>query len=465
MEGTRQGPAMPVIPPLRDGEPVQAVETPRERRPLRRIALIALGAVALVLALMYGLRFFTYASAHETTDDAMIDADQVQVTSKITERVERVFVDTNQPVRKGQLLVALDDVDARTRLSQAQAAVAAQRAQARAAEAGVDLTRDTQVAQKLQSSGGIAQAQAGISSASDQARSSAQQIAVSSAGVDAARAQLKVAQDALPGALENLRRASADLKRTQSLVSSGDIAAQQLDASRAAYEAARSQYAQAQANVAAVAANGDEAQQRLDAQRFTSSSSAAQIDVQRAQLTTAQGHYEESAAPSRVPAQQAQADAAQAQVASLQAQLQTARNNLTYTRIVSPIGGYVGQKVVEIGQTVAPGESLLTLIPATHVYVTANFKETQIGHMRVGQEVDINVDAYKGVKFVGHVQDLSPASQNKFSLVPAQNATGNFVKVTQRVPIRILFDRVENGNLSNYTLRPGMSVETSVKVK
>ena len=465
MEGTRQSPAMPVIPPLRDGEPVQAVENPPERKPLRRIALIAIGAIALVLALVYGLRFLAYASAHESTDDAMIDADQVQVTSKITERVERVFVDTNKPVRKGQLLIALDDVDARSRLIQAQAAVAAQRAQARAAEAGVVLTRDTQVAQNIQSSGGIAQAQAGISSAADQARSSSQQIAVASAGVDAARAQLKAAHDALPGALENLRRASADLKRTQSLVASGDVAAQQLDASRAAYQAARSQYSQAQANVAAVAANGDEAQQRLDAQRFTSSSSAAQIGVQRGQLTTAQGHYEESAAPSRVPAQQAQADAAVAQVGSLQAQLQTARNNLTYTRILSPINGYVGQKIVEIGQTVAPGESLLTLIPVAHVYVTANFKETQIGHMRVGQEVDINVDAYKGVKFVGHVQDLSPASQNKFSLVPAQNATGNFVKVTQRVPIRILFDRVENGNLSNYPLRPGMSVETSVKVK
>jgi membrane fusion protein (multidrug efflux system) len=166
-----------------------------------------------------------------------------------------------------------------------------------------------------------------------------------------------------------------------------------------------------------------------------------------------------------VPASQAQADAAQAQVASLKSQLGTAADNLSYTRIFSPINGFVGEKNVDIGQTVAPGESLLTLVPSTNVYITANFKETQIGHMHKGQEVDISVDAYKGVAFVGHVEDLSPASQNKFSLVPAQNATGNFVKVTQRVPIRILFDRVENGNLSDYPLRPGMSVETSVKVK
>ena len=466
MEGSRQAaPVAPPLPPLREDAPANVAAAPAARRPARNVLLFALGALALVVALVYGVRFFLYASAHETTDDAMIDADQVQVTSKISERVDRVFVDTNQPVRKGQLLVALDEVDARARLSQAEAAVEAQRAQARAAQAGVELTRDTQLAQQVQSSGSIAQARAGISSAAEQARSSAGQIAVAAAAVDAARAQVRAAQDALPGALQNLRRASADLDRTKSLVRTGDVAAQQLDAARAAYEAARSQYSQTQANVAAAVANADEASQRLDAQRFATSSTAAQVGVQRAQLTTAQGHYEESAAPSRVPAQQAQADAAEAQIASLQAQLQTAHNNVTYTRIVSPIDGYVGQKIVEIGQTVAPGESLLTLIPAGHVYVTANYKETQIGRMRVGQEVDIKIDAYKGVPFEGHVQDLSPASQNKFSLVPAQNATGNFVKVTQRVPIRVLIDRVRGGKLSDYALRPGMSVETSVKVK
>ena len=121
----------------------------------------------------------------------------------------------------------------------------------------------------------------------------------------------------------------------------------------------------------------------------------------------------------------------------------------------------MGQKNVEIGEVVSPGESLLTLIPDSHIYITANFKETQIGHMHVNDPVDISVDAYKGVKFTGHVDDLSPASQNKFSLVPAQNATGNFVKVTQRLPVRILFDHPD----AKYKLRPGLSVEASVKVK
>jgi len=465
MEGTRH--AAVAAPPAgrRDGESVADDGVKAGPSPAVRVGIIVGASILVLLALVYGIRFLVYASAHETTDDATVDADEVQITSKIAERVDRILVDTNAPVRRGQLLVQLDDVDEKTRLAQARAAVDAQRAQARAAQENVALTAATQSAQNEQNRGSIAQADAAIRSAAQQAKSAAGQIAVAGAQVDAARAQLKVAQDAVPGALQNLRKASADLQRTTSLVSTGDLAASELDSVRAEYEAARSQYSQAVAQASAAQANLAEAQQRLAAQRYATSSTAAQVGVQEAQLTTAQGHFAESSAPERVGAEQAQADAAQAQVVSLDAQLATAQNNLNYTRITSPIDGYVGQKNTEIGQTVAPGESLLTLIPARHVYITANYKETQIGRMKVGQEVDISVDAYKGVKFVGHVDNLSPASQNKFSLVPAQNATGNFVKVTQRLPVRILVDRVENGRLADYALRPGMSVETSVKVK
>ncbi len=467
MEGTRQGPATapPVAPGRANGEPLAVAEAKSGPNPTVRLILIAVGIVVLLVAIVFGIRFLAYATTHETTDDATIDADEIQITSKISERVDKILVDTNQPVRKGELLVQLDDRDERDRYSQALAAYNAQRSQARAAQETVSLTRDTQAAQNLENTGGIQQARAGISSASEQAKASAQQIAVAQAGVDAARAEFKAARDSVPGALENLRRASADLTRTESLVATGDEARAQLDADRAAYQAARSQYDAAVANATAAEAELDEASQKLNSQRFATSSTQAQVGVQQAQLTTAQGRLQESDAPSRVPAQQAQADAAEAQVASLHSQLGTAADNLSYTRISSPIDGYVGQKNVDIGQTVAPGESLLTLVPSSHVYITANYKETQIGKMRRGQEVDIAVDAYKGVNFIGHIENLSPASQNKFSLVPAQNATGNFVKVTQRVPIRILFDRVEGGNLADYPLRPGMSVETSVKVK
>ncbi len=459
MEGTRQT-AAPVAAGAR-GSADSGTRARSGPSPAVRLLLIVLGVVVLIVAIVLAVRYFAYASTHETTDDAIIDADQVQVTSKIAERVNRVLIDTNQRVRRGEVLVQLDDVDEGNRYAQAAAAVAAQRASARAALANVTLTRDTQNAQNLENTGGIAQARAGITGAAEQARASDQQIAVAVAAVDAARAQFKAAQDAIPGALQQLRRADADLRRTSSLVSTGDVAVTQLDADRATYEQARSTFAQARANVTAAQANLDQAQQRLDSQRFTTSSQQAQIGVSQAQLTTAQGRYQESSAPSRVSAEQATAQAQNAQVGSLLAQLKTARDNLGYTRIAAPITGYVGQKNVEIGEVVSPGQSLLTLIPSNHIYVTANFKETQIGHMHVNDEVDINVDAYKGVKFVGYVEDLSPASQNKFSLVPAQNATGNFVKVTQRLPVRILFDHPD----PKYLLRPGLSVETSVKVK
>ncbi|MDQ2908121.1 MAG: HlyD family secretion protein [Candidatus Eremiobacteraeota bacterium] len=461
MEGTRPG-----TPPAATGsrgETHDAVQGGRS--PALRLILIALGIVVVLVIVWAAVPYLAYSSTHETTDDATVDSSQVQVTSQISERVQKILVGTNQYVHRGQLLIVLDSASERDRYAQALAAVQAGNAQTRAAQENVALTRDTQSAQNLQNTGAIAQAQAAITSADKNASSAQQQIAVAQAGVAAADAQVRAAQDALPGALQNLRRADADLKRTASLVSTGDIAASQLDAARATEAAARSSYAQTQANVAAAQAALGEAQQRLDAQRYAASSQLAQVGVQRAQLTTAQGHYQESSAPSRVPAEQAQADAQKAQISSLQAALKTVTDNLSYTEIRAPIDAFVGEKDVEVGQTVGVGVPLLTLIPSTDVYITANYKETQIGRMHVGDEVDISVDAYRGVKFVGHVSSLSPASQNSFSLVPSQNATGNFVKVTQRLPVRIVFDRVRNGNLADYPLRPGLSVETSVKVK
>jgi membrane fusion protein (multidrug efflux system) len=464
METTRQAPKAP--------DPIQAApaapsppaaEGPPEKKamnPALRAVLIVAGAIVLVVVLIAVIRFLAYATTHQTTDDAQIDSDQVDVTSKIAERIDRVLVDTNQQVTKGQLLIQLDDRDERQRYLQAKASHDALIQQARAAQANVALTRDTVAAQSLQSTGSIAQAESAISGASEQARSASQQIAAAQAAVAAAQAEVRSATDAVPAAGQNLQKAQADYNRTASLVKTGDIAASQLDAARAALAVARSSYSQSQANVAAAQADLDQAQQKLDAQRFASAGVAAQIGVEQGTLTTAQGHLAESSSPNHVAAEQATADAASAQIATAEAQLKTAQDQLSYTQIRSPINGYVGAKNIEIGATVQPGQALLTIIP-NRIYVTANFKETQIGNMRDGQSVDIGVDAYKGVNFEGRVQTISPASENKFSLVPAQNATGNFVKVTQRVPVRIVFVNPD----AKYPLRPGMSVEASVKVK
>ncbi len=412
----------------------------------RRIAIVG-GAIVLLALLLWGLNYFAYARTHESTDDARIDAPTTSVTSKITERVDAILVDTGQPVRRGQLLIQLDSRDELSRLQQAQAAVTAQRAQAVAAQSNVALTQQTVAAQAAEGAGGIQQAQSGISSAQSNVSAAHGQVDVAAAGVDAAQA-------AVPAAQQAVARAQADLQRTRSLVISGDLPRAQLDAARAGAAAAASQYAEALANVAA-------ARNRVAAAQALVGGAASGVGSAQGSLQTAQGKYQEAASPSRIAASQAQANAALANVASIQAQLQLAKDQLNYTRVRSPIDGYVGAKNVEVGQTIGPGTPLISIIPSRNVFVTANYKETQVGRMRVGQNADIKVDAYKGTVFRGHVAAINPASQSTYALIPAQNASGNFIKVTQRIPVKIVFDHPP----ANFVLRPGMSVETAVQVK
>jgi membrane fusion protein (multidrug efflux system) len=412
-----------VLPKAPNGK-AGPVETPAEpevdqaRPPRRRLFLIGGGVLALVLILFFGIPWLLYAFSHQSTDDAIVDADVVAVTSKIPERIDNILVTTNQPVRKGQLLMVLDNKDEIARLAQAQAqydlAVANQRT----------LTK---------------QNQGGVSQAAGNAGAAQAQVPVAQAGVSQAQAQLQVAQAQIPAAQAAYDRAAADYARTDSLVKTGDVPAQQLDEMRANEAQAAAGLRAAENNVGASEAAVIAASERVSAE--SASAVAAQGGV-----TTAEGKLEQAADPS--------------QVESAKAQLDLAKRNLTYTRIYAPIDGFIGQKSAEVGQTVNSGLTLMTLIP-NNIYVTANYKETQMGNMHVGQPVDIKVDAYKGVTFHGHVESINPASQNTYALVPAQNATGNFVKVTQRIPVRISIDDPR----AEMPLRPGMSVETSVKTK
>jgi membrane fusion protein (multidrug efflux system) len=402
------------------GSPPEPEEDEREdsNGPRRRILFIAGGAIVLILALVFGIPWLLYALAHQSTDDARVDADVVAVTSKIPERIDKILVNTNQPVHRGQLLIVLDDKDELAKLAQA--------------KAQYDLAMANQRTLTLQNRGGVAQASGTVSTQEAQ-------VPVAQAGVDQAEAQLHVAQAQVPAAQQALDRAQADYQRTLSLVRTGDEPGQQLDAMRAAQAQAAAQLRAAQDQVSAARAAVDAAQQRVSA-------SSAGVSAAQGGLTAAQGRLEQAIDPSQVEA--------------AKAQLNLAKQNLAYTRIHSAIDGSVGEKSAEVGQSINAGMTLMTLIPQT-VYITANYKETQMGNMRVGQPVDIHVDAYKGVTFHGHVVSINPASQNTYALVPAQNATGNFVKVTQRIPVRISIDDQRR----DMPLRPGMSVETSVLIK
>lgn len=417
-ERETQAPAAPRNGKGSETQDVQ-METTESGRNMRPVMLV-IGALVLVAAIIWGVKYFSYARVHQTTDDARVDATTVAVTSKINERIDRILVDTNQPVKKGQLLVVLDSATEQSAVDQA--------------KANLQLALENQSAGVTQGSGGVAQAQA-------QAANAQAQVPAAQAGVAAAQAQVQQAQAALPAAQQQLAQAKANLDRTQSLVKSGDMPRAQLDEAKAQYAQAVSQYHAAQQSVNVAQANLNVAQQKVG---------AAQAGVAAAQggIQSAQGKLSQAQAP--------------AQIAAQRAALAIAGQNLKNTKIYSPIDGYVGEKSVEVGQTVNGGMTLLTLIP-NDVFITANFKETQVGAMHPGQPVDIKVDAYKGVTFHGKVDSINPASQSTYALVPAQNATGNFVKVTQRIPVKIVFER--DTDFTKYPMRPGMSVVASVQVR
>jgi membrane fusion protein (multidrug efflux system) len=383
------------------------------------------------------------------------------VGSKIGERVQRILVNTDQRVTRGQVIILLDSKDEQNAVAQAQAAFIAQREQALAAHETVGLTRTQVAAQTTQSAGGIVTAQNQKAAAQAQRRSAQQQAAASGSAIAQAQAQLRAVQSQVPAARADLVRASTDLVRYASLASTGDIARQQLGAQRAAQAQAQSQYQSAVDGVSSAQAALAQARARNTAALAAENVAGAGIGAQQGQLQTAQGLLAQNDSPYRVSTSLAQADAAFAQANSLQAQLKAAQDRLGYTVIRSPIDGVVGEKLVEVGSTVLPGQSLMTLVPAHGTYITANYKETQVGKVHPGQRVEINVDAYKGLKFTGRVAHLGPASESTYSLVPAQNATGNFVKITQHIPVRILVDDPP----PERPLRVGMSVETSIAVK
>lgn len=374
--------------------------------PRKRIIFGIVGIVVAIFAIIFGVKYFLYARVHETTDDARVDANEVQVNSKLAERVSKILVDTNDPVKKGQLLVVLDSSDELAKVAQAQA--------------DYDLAVASQRTLSEQGRGGVSQAAA--------------QVGGSQADVSVATAQIARAEAQVPAAQQAYAKAAADLQRTQSLVSTGDVPSENLDSARAAEASAAAQLRAAQAQVT-VAKSGE-------------SAAAQGVSAAQGGLVAARGKLAQSTDASQVEAQKAALDLAE--------------QYLGYTKIYSAIDGYVGEKSVDLGQTVSPGMTLMTLIP-NDVFVTANFKETQLGDMRAGQPVDIEVDAYKGQTFHGTVLSINPASQNTYALVPAQNATGNFVKVTQRIPVKIEFDR--GYDKTKYPMRPGMSVNASVKVR
>lgn len=393
------------------------------------LALVALAAAGAALWL------WRYYSVRETTNDAQIDGHINPVAARVGGTVIAVHVDDNQNVAAGTLLVEIDPRDYQVALDRARAELAAAEAAAEAARGAVPVTTITTSSQ--------------VSGAQAMLQSAEARVTVASREVESARARLGPLQARLREAEVLHVRAQQDLGRMKELIARDRIAQQQYDAAVAVAEAAR-------AARDAAAAAVTEAEKGISAAEARWAQARAGVEEARAAVAAAR------AAPEQVRITRSNAAAAEARVLQARAALERARLDLEYTRVHAPVGGIVSMKKVEIGQVVQRDQPLMAIVPLDHVWVTANFKEDQLHHMRVGQHAIVSVDAYGGRKYRGRVESIAAATGARFSLLPPENATGNFVKVVQRIPVKILLDR---GQDPEHILRPGMSVVPTVFVR
>lgn len=400
---------------------------------MKKRPVIIVGVI--VVALLATGAWLWATAGQESTDDAQVDAHVTPIAARIGGTVLAVPVKDNQHVAAGTVLVTIDPRDYQNALARARAELADARATATAASVSVPITATTTRGEVRTATGGLQQAEAGVSEAEH--------------GVDAARARLVAAQARVREQEANAIKAARDLDRLRGLLAKDEISHQQFDAASAAAIASSAAVDTVKAQVVEADLAVRVAQSRL------TQSQATQLQA-KAQLATAH------TAPEQVAATRARAAAAEARVTQLQTVVEQAELNLGYTTVTAPIAGVVSRKSVEHGQVIQPGQPLMTIIPLDDVWITANFKETQLAVMRPGQPVTIKVDAYGGREFKGHVQSIAAATGSRFSLLPPENATGNFVKVVQRVPVKIVLD---NGQDPDHLLRPGMSVVPTVHTK
>ena len=385
------------------------------RRKVRR-AYLVLGGIAVAALAVYGVHRFVTRN-QISTDDAVVDADVIPLALRVGGSVRSVNIRDHQRIKRGDLLVEIDPADLQAALRQAEADLQAAKAAQAAGEAQVRVARAS-------SSGVQSSARA--------------QLVGTGAGVKAARAQVQAAKAARARAQAEAREADSALTRIRHLAAKSAATAQEVEAAEAASAAATAAVAAASAQVAAAAEEERGAHSRV-------ADAAGRVEVT-------------SAADAQIAVAEAQAQAAAARVATAEAAVERARLQLSYTHLVAPADGIASQLTVRAGQVVAPGQLALELVP-TATYVIARFKETEIGRIRPGQPVDVEVDALGDRELHGVVDSVSPATSSRFSLLQPENGTGNFVKVVKRIPVKITWsgDRGE-------PLQPGLSAEVTVHV-
>jgi len=391
--------------------------------------------IGALLLFVIAIAIWVWATAgRESTDDAQVDAHVTQIAARVPGTVANVLVHDNQQVDAGAVLIELDPRDYQVAVDKARAELADAEATAVAAQSTVPITSTAATSNVLTARGGVMQAQSGVTASEKE--------------IEAARARLITAQARLREAEANAAKASRDVERLRGLLAKDEISRQQFDnataaaqAQTAAADSARSQVAEAEAGI------------RVAESKLVQAHAGEQ--QAHAELQSAQ------TAPSQITATKARASSAEARVMQARANLAQAELNLQYATVKAPVRGVVSRKGINVGQVVQSGQPLLAIVQLDDVWVTANFKETQLKEVRPGQRAKVKVDAF-GRDYTGKVDSISGATGARFSLLPPENATGNFVKVVQRVPVKIVLDA---GQDAEHLLRPGMSVTPTVHLK
>jgi membrane fusion protein (multidrug efflux system) len=406
------------------------------QHPIKRRSRLVWAGLALLLVGLFGsgYRLCQYLTSYESTDDAQIDGHVNAVSARIHGQIIEVLVQDQQIVKAGDVLAKIDARDYEIAVARAEADLADAEATTRSSQISVPITATTTTGTLLTAKSSAMEVKAGLNSAK-------RQFVASQARLEIARAQVREAE-------ADYHKAEDDVARYKQLIVKEEISEQQYDHVVQATAAAK---ATLDARLGDVAA----AQQEVTIAQSNIEQTSAHLDQAEAQIQVAM------TGPEQVSVSQARADSARARLREKKALVEQAKLNLSHTTILAPVGGIIGKKTVEAGQNVSPGQQLMAIVPLDRIWVIANFKETQLRRLKLGQKVRFTADA-DGRNITGRVTGIGGASGARFSLLPPENATGNYVKVLQRIPVRIDLDPGQN---QNQRLRPGMSVLAKVYLR
>ena len=427
-----------------------------------RWVLLIIVVIGIIVGLIIGIPYYLYRISHVKTDDAFIEGHITSLSSRITGHVWKLYVNDNQLVKEGELIIELDPRDFQARLEQAKASLAKAESQSESATINVSLTEITAYADLADANASVAYAQSALNTAQAKLAVVKSELAQAQANVDVAKSSYEQALSEVQAMQALYERDETDLKRNKQLYDTNSITQQQLDHAIAAAKVSSANLEASKKQADVTKAKVVQAESALQTARDNVNEQQSVVAETQSSLKEAQARLDAAkTAPQKVSYSKSQQKAAASMVKQAQAALDQAQLELSYVKIYAPITGRVTHKTVEPGDYIVPGQTLMAIVPED-IYITANYKETELTHMKQGQQVKISIDAFPGVTFRGFVDSIQAGSGAAFSLLPPENATGNYIKVVQRIPVKIVFD--EQPDLQKYYIVPGMSVVPEVDI-